>query len=42
MVDEIQLSTGTVTWPVTHQTPGVYFIRERTGRAPAQKAILTR
>ena len=41
-VDEVHSSgsSGTVTWPATHQSPGVYFIRLQSTKAITRRVIL--
>ena len=44
-VDELHSTeqSGTITWPVTHQSPGVYFIRSKSDRsALTRKVVLIR
>ncbi|TKJ43674.1 hypothetical protein CEE36_03030 [candidate division TA06 bacterium B3_TA06] len=43
-VDELHVSgsSGTITWPVTHHSPGVYFIRLQSAKTATKKVILLR
>ena len=43
-VDELHFSgsSGTVTWPATHQSPGVYFIKQAGQTEPLAKVVLIR
>lgn len=43
-VDEVHLNqtSGSLTWPLTHQSPGVYFIRPVAGNSQTIKVIITR
>jgi hypothetical protein len=43
-VDELHSTeqSGTVTWPVTHQSPGVYFIKQAGQTEPLAKVVLIR
>jgi hypothetical protein len=43
-IDELHSTeqSGTIIWPVTHQSPGVYFIKQAGQTEPLAKVVLIR